>query len=326
MSKKTRDGLRVHEWSLGAGITRSKEFEKKTLAEFAVNVGTKCGHDCKYCSSGSMLRMHESFRKSGENPFGFGYAIIDPEMPGKVARDAADKRKRGKVMLCTTVDAWCPAAQKHNLGRRCLEAILAQPDWSVRVLTKNAAVEKDFDVIGKYRDRVQVGLSITATPEMADVIGVIEPNASSIPERMAAMEEAKRLGLRTFAMLCPLLPEIADSPEQLQELIGFAGKIDAEEVFAEPVNPRGPGLKNTEEALRASGYEDKANAVCVIRRQAEWSRYVVSLIANIQQATRERGMIDKLRFLLYSSGLTEQDKATIQKDDEGVIWLGKEMV
>ena len=326
MSKKAQDSLRVHEWSLGAGIKRSKEFEKKTLAEFAVNVGTKCGHDCKYCSSGSMLRMHKSFRKAGEDPFGFGYAIVDPEMPGKVARDAADKRKRGKVMLCTTVDAWCPAAQKHNLGRRCLDAILAQPDWSVRVLTKSAAVAKDFDVIGKYRDRVQVGLSITATAGMADVMAVIEPNASSIPDRMAALKKARRLGLRTYAMLCPLLPGIANSPEQIRKLVAFAETIGAEEIFAEPVNPRGPGLRNTKEALRATGYENEANAVCVIRRQVEWSRYVVNLIANIQQATRERGMIDKLRFLLYPSGLTEQDEAAIRSDDDGVIWLGKKKV
>ena len=326
MSKNTQENLRIHEWSLGAGITRSREFKKKTLAEFAVNTGTKCGHDCKYCSSGSMLRMHKSFRKSGENPFGFGYAIIDPEMPGKVAQDAAGKRKRGKVMLCTTVDAWCPAAQKHNLGRRCLEAILAEADWSVRILTKNAAVEKDFDVIGKYRDRVQVGLSITATAGMAEVMAMVEPNASTIPERMAALKKAKRLGLKTYAMLCPLLPGIADSPEQIRKLVGFAERIGAEEIFAEPVNPRGPGLRNTEEALRATGYENEANAVCVIRRQVEWSRYVVDLIANIQQATRERGMIGKLRFLLYPGGLMEQDEATIREDDAGVIWLGKKKV
>ena len=326
MAKKKVDVVRMHECSLKSGIRRSAEFEKKTLAEFAVNVGTKCGHDCTYCSSGAMLRMHQSFRETGEDPFGRGYAIVDPEMPGKVAKDAAGKRHRGKVMLCTTVDAWCPAAQQHGLGRKCLEAILAEPDWSVRILTKNAAVAKDFDVIEKHRDRVQVSLSITANPDMAGAMAVIEPNASSIPERMAALEEAKRLGLRTYAMLCPLLPGIANTPKQLQELVGFAKKIGAEEVFAEPVNARGPGLRNTEEALRAAGYENEADAICAVRTRRNWSQYTVKLIADLQHALRKRGMIDKLRFLLYSSGLTEQDEAIIRKDDEGVIWLGTKKV
>jgi len=312
----------MHECSLKSGITRSKEFEKKTLAEFAANVGTKCGHGCTYCSSGSQLRMHKSFRDAGENPFGFGYAIVDPTMPGKVARDPAGKLKRGKIMLFTTVDAWCPAAQEYNLGRGCLEAILAQPDWSVRILTKNVAVAKDFDLIEKYRDRIQVGLSLTATPDMADVMAVVEPHASLIPERMAALEEANRLGLRIYCMLCPLLPGVANTPAQIRKLIGFAKKIGAEEIFAEPVNARGPGLRNTEEALRAAGFESEAEAVCAVRTRRNWSQYVVKLLADLQRAMRDRGMIEKLRFLLYSSRLTEQDKAIIRKDDEGVIWLG----
>src|SRR5208283_4459095 len=137
---------REHITTLKTGIQRSEEFEKKGLASYAVNVGTKCGHDCTYCSTGTMLRMHPSFKEAGEKPFDLGYAIVDPTMPDRVAIDAANIRpeKRGLVQLCTTTDAWAPEAQKHDLGRRCLEGILGQPGWSVRVLTKNAAVAKDY--------------------------------------------------------------------------------------------------------------------------------------------------------------------------------------
>ena len=226
-------------------------------------------------------------------------------------------------MLCTTVDAWCPAAQRYDLGRGCLQAILAEPDWNVRILTKNAAVVRDFDLIRQHRDRVLVGLSLTATPDKADLTTVVEPNASSILERIAALARADLLGLRTYAMLCPLLPGVADRPEQIDNLVRIAEGIGAEEVFAEPVNPRGSGLKNTEEALRAAGHEEAADAVHAIRSKANWSRYVVELVANVQRAMRSRGMIDKLRFLLYPSRLAQQDRAAIERDDEGVIWLGK---
>ena len=82
--------------------------------------------------------------------------------------------------------------------------------------------------------------------------------------------------------------------------------------------------EKTEAALRAAGYEKEADAVGAVRRRRNWSPYVVRLIADLQQALRDRGMIDKLRFLLYPSRLTEQDAAIIRKDDEGVIWLGKD--
>ena len=178
--------MQVYETSLESGITRTKEFERKKLATHAVNVGTKCGHGCLYCGSGARLRMDESFSTVDKSPFEQGYAIVDPATPERVARDAKRIRKRGMVQLCATVDAWSPEAQEHDLGRRCLEAILSEPGWTVRILTKSAAVIHDFDLIERYADRVLVGLSITGTPDKTDILSIVEPNASPIQQRTPA--------------------------------------------------------------------------------------------------------------------------------------------
>jgi DNA repair photolyase len=218
--------VRVHHYRLKTGITRTPEFEKKRLASYAANVGVRCGHACLYCSTGAVLRMHESFHACAENPFGFGYAIVDHKTPERVASDAKRIQKRGLVQLCTLTDAWAPEAQERQLGRRCLQAILSQSGWTVRVLTKNISIRDDFDLIEKHRDRVSVGLSITAPLEKSDVIQILEPNASSIQDRMLAMVEAAARGLRTYAMFCPLLPAIADSPETIDRLIKLPGRRD----------------------------------------------------------------------------------------------------
>ena len=55
---------RVHTAVLKSGIQPSPEFAKKGLASYSVNVGTKCGHDCTYCSTGTMLRMQTSLALS----------------------------------------------------------------------------------------------------------------------------------------------------------------------------------------------------------------------------------------------------------------------
>jgi len=257
--------MEVYETTMKGGITRTKEFERKKLAAFAVNVGTKCGHGCHYCSSGALLRMHPSFAEAGASPFVGGYAIVDPDTPERVARDAKRIRNRGMVQLCTTVDAWSPEAQEHDLGRRCLEAILAEPGWTVRILTKNAAVANEFDLIQKHADRVLVGLSLTGNADKADVLSVIEPHASPIAERMAVLEKAHRLGLRTYGMLCPLLPGISDTPQQIEALIRFVVKCGAEEIFVEPVNARANCLSLTQESLEEAGYLAEAKAVESIR-------------------------------------------------------------
>ncbi|HBG25848.1 MAG TPA: DNA photolyase [Phycisphaerales bacterium] len=313
--------MKTYTYQMKTGIVRTKEFERKCLATHGVNVGLKCGHDCTYCSTPTMIRAHKAFKQLNISAFDNGYALVAPDTPQRVAHDSKHIKNRGMIQLCTISDAWSPEAQKYDLGRKCLEAVLSKPGWTVRILTKNAAVENDFDIISKYRDRVLLGLSITATPDKTNIISITEPNASPIPERLQVMQKAKTSGFRTYAMLCPLLPGIADSPDQIDELVKKAADFGAEEIFAEAVNPRGRGLILTQQALENAGFHNEAKTVETIRSQVNWSSYVAKLIRNLQQSVRKYSDINKLRFLLYPKGLTTNDLTEIKNDDAGVIWL-----
>jgi DNA repair photolyase len=313
--------MRIHTTTLAKGISRTPEFLKKKLAGFAVNVGTKCGHGCMYCSSGSVLRMHPSFKQAGESPFASGYAIVDPDTPERVAHDASSMKKRGLVQLCTTTDAWSPEAQRYGLGRKCLEAILAQPGWTVRILTKNATVMEDFDLIKKHRDRVLVGVTLTAAPRNGNLLDVIEPHASPIADRMAVYSAARDAGLRVYGMLCPVMPYL--TADDIDSMIRFVLEHGAEEVFVESINARGPALKTTEEALRAAGFIAEADRVGEVRHAEGWSNFTRQLLETVQASFIRQRALSKLRFLLYPSLLTDADKSWIQRHSSGVKWLGK---
>ena len=313
--------METYHYRMKRGIAPSKEFEKKGLAEFGANIGLKCGHGCLYCSTPSLVRTHQHFKSIGRTAFEQDFAVVDPDSSERIKIDARRMRRRGRVQLCTISDAWSPEAQQLQLGRKCLQAILDEPDWTVRILTKNATVADDFDLIEKYRDRVTVGLSVTGTVADSSMVKVVEPHASPIEDRLSVLQEARRRGLRTYAMLCPLLPHIAGSPEQIDELIHIAVGWGAEEVFSEAVNPRGPGLKLTQAALESGGYPWEAVSVGKIRTREGWSRYVAELLANIQRSMRKHSDISKLRFLLYPKRLTDEDLTRIKSDDEGVVWL-----
>jgi DNA repair photolyase len=315
--------MRVYTATLRAGITRTPEFERKRLATHAVNIGLKCGHGCVYCSSGAMLRMHPAFREIGRSPFKQGYAVVDPDTPERVARDARRMRRRGMVQLCTTVDAWSPEARKYDLGRRCLEAILVEPDWMVRILTKNAAVVRDYDLIARHRERVLVGLSITATPDRADVVSAVEPRASPIPERVAAFREAHARGLRTYAMFCPLLPKIGDRQRSVDWLVRLAQECGAEEIFVETFNPRGKGQRATEQALIRRRWVEEPLALMEIRGRENWSWYAVRLLHFFQRSIRAHADIGRFRFLLYGARLIPEKLSEVHADPAGVVWLGR---
>jgi hypothetical protein len=250
-----------------------------------------------------------------------GYAIVDPDTPERVARDAAQMRSRGLTQLCTTVDAWAPEAQEYNLGRRCLEAILTQPDWTVRILTKNVAVQWDYDLIKEHRDRVSVGLSLTATLAREAQISVVESNASRIGERQAALREAHRLGLRTYGMLSPLLSGIADDREAISELVGACLGYGAEEIFVEPVNARGAGFKLTQEALLAAGFEEGCSG-----RTDPFVGQLVGLLhkANCHCPADHGGARSsgETPVPLYPDHLTDADLGRIRRNDADIKWLG----
>ena len=305
---------------LKTGITRTPEFEKKGLATHAVNVGLACGHRCTYCSTPTLVRRHPFFREIGSPAFTPGLVIVDPSTPDRIRKDVAKLTDANIVQLCTTTDAWSPEAQEFNLGRRCLQVLLEESLCNVRILTKNAAVARDFDLIAKYRTRVQVGLSITAPPSKSHIARVFEPGASSMEDRLEALSEAHRLGLRTFGMLCPCLPGVLNDAAGLSEIGEVLRECNVEEVFLEPVNARGPALGRTEEALRVEGADEVADAIRLIRVRKNWSAYTADLIKTSEKVFHDFSRKRCLHFLLYSKTLQIEDRERIDRYSS-IVWL-----
>lgn len=72
-------------------------------------------------------------------------------------------------------------------------------------------------MLKKFGD-IEVGFTITTSDE--DIRRIFESNAPSIKERIEALEKFHIAGLKTFAMIAPLLPKAEGLVKQL------AGKVD----------------------------------------------------------------------------------------------------
>ncbi|HUT83972.1 MAG TPA: radical SAM protein, partial [Thermodesulfobacteriota bacterium] len=75
----------------------------------------------------------------------------------------------------------------------------------------------DMDILKEARD-FEVGL--TATTADDNIRKLFEPNAPSINDRVRALEELHRGGIRTYAMIAPILPGVKGLAELLK------GKVD----------------------------------------------------------------------------------------------------
>jgi len=321
MTKDLRVPLNVYEQSKKGGISKTREFVKKRLCNYAVNVGLICGHQCTYCSSGATLWAQPVFTAIHQTSSRKGFAIVDPHTLARISKKPPALTKEDVVQLCTLDDAWSPEAQKHGLGRKCLRFLLEETPAQVRILTKNAAVNEDFDLLKKYRRRVIVGLSTGIPASREDAAAAVEPNASSIRDRLATLKKASKMRLRTYGMLCPCLPGIADGQEAVEEMFDAVLACNVEDIWLEPVNPRGSGLKLTGAALRDAGLEADAKAADTIRKTVNWSVYTTALLKTAIGVAKRRGVLDKLHILLYPDDLRAEDRAELKRHKHGIVWL-----
>jgi DNA repair photolyase len=120
-------------------------------------------------------------------------------------------------------DAYQPIERKLMLTRRCLE-VLAEICHPVSIITKNALVARDVDVLARLaaHNAAQVTLSITTLdPELAHVM---EPRTSSPRQRLETITLLKNAGIRTGVNIAPVIPGLNDHEiPQILEAAASAG-------------------------------------------------------------------------------------------------------
>jgi DNA repair photolyase len=162
---------------------------------------------------------------------------------------------------------------------------------------------------------VELSLSLTAPPSKTNLIKILEPNASPLVERIKALQAAKKMGIPVYGILCPCLPGVADTSDTFGELLDIMLSLEPTAIWTEPVNPRGPGLKNCAEHLARHGLFHEANQLHAIRNRHTYSKYVHQFIETATTQARRRNCLEIFNILIYDNGQDYND------DDQAVIWL-----
>jgi DNA repair photolyase len=113
------------------------------------------------------------------------------------------KKTVGRVWMSGTCDPYQPLEKKYELTKKCLMA-LSKHAWPVTVQTKSSLVNRDVDLLKKIND-LEVGVTITTADD--GIRKVFEPNSPPISERIETLMKLRSAGIRTFAMIAPLLPK-----------------------------------------------------------------------------------------------------------------------
>jgi DNA repair photolyase len=182
---------------------------KSKIYPYVVNPYTGCQHGCSYCYARFMKRVTGHREPWGE------FVDVKINAPSLLHREIK-KKKRAKVWVSGVCDPYQPLEAHYTITRQCLE-ILAMRNWPVVIQTRSPLVLRDLDILREAGD-FEVGFSVTTADD--DIRKIFEPHAPPIDDRIRALSELHKAGIRTYAMIAPVLP----GAEGLAELL--KGKID----------------------------------------------------------------------------------------------------
>lgn len=181
--------MKIREIQAKIILSQSKVFD------YALNPYVGCQFGCVYCYARFMKRFTGHSETWGE------FVDVKINAPRLLAKEV-QRKKKGRVWISGVCDPYQPIERDYALTRECL-GILIKNDWPVTIQTKSPLVRRDLDLL-KDRPGVEVGLSITTADEQ--VRKIFEPKATPIEERVGALAALHAGGVRTFAMIAPLLP------------------------------------------------------------------------------------------------------------------------
>lgn len=168
--------------------------------ENAVNFYIGCTHSCSYCYVPALKHMT---RKS------FSIASVRPGIIEQIKEDAPAYANK-EVLLCFTCDPYQRLNCYEQLTRQAMEVFLENKIIPT-VLTKGGMKSMaDFDFLKKAGGRY--GATLTFLNEESSLH--YEPGASIPKERLFALQQAKKVGIATWASLEPVI-----DPEQSLRII-----------------------------------------------------------------------------------------------------------
>ena len=298
--------------------TNADKFREKQLCDgLTLNLGDACALGCAYCYVGAqMLRVvkpdlvahgETTGRKVGpadvvirrQNAIGILRSQLVRPDGSAIHADPDDRRI---IFASTLVDVAANRELLEETAEACL-LILRHTNWHIRLLSKSSLLKELITgplIPPEYHHRLILGFSIGTLDDK--VARAIERHASSPSARVKAHRELQDLGVRTFGMLCPSLPQ-EDYGRASRELCDAIRADRCEHVWAEVINVRRDSLARTLGTLRNAGLDAEAErlqAVSGTGRQAAWEDYArrtfLAHTGNIPP--------DKLRFLQYVSQAT----------------------
>ncbi|WP_111308835.1 PA0069 family radical SAM protein [Confluentibacter sediminis] len=171
---------------------------------YSMNPYQGCEHGCIYC-----------YARNSHEYWGYS-AGLDFERRILVKKDAPKllealiKKKTWKthpIVMSGNTDCYQPAEKQFEITRQCLEVFLKYKH-PVAIITKNALILRDLDLLKELGKDNLIGVNISITSLSEDIRRVLEPRTTTITKRLETVKILSENGIPVNVMLAPIIPSI----------------------------------------------------------------------------------------------------------------------
>ena len=171
---------------------------------FSMNPYQGCEHGCIYC-----------YARNSHEFWGYGAGLdfernilIKKASPSLLEQKLKTKSWRAQtIVLSGNTDCYQPAEKKFKLTRACL-GIFLKYRHPVGIITKNALVLRDLDLLKELAHYNLVGVNVSVTSLQEETRRILEPRTTTIKKRLETIRVLSENGIPVNAMLAPIIPGI----------------------------------------------------------------------------------------------------------------------
>ena len=179
-----------------------------------MNLCRGCIHGCIYCDSRSRCYNIEH---------DFEDVQIKKNAPQLLEERLRSKRRRCMIGTGAMSDPYIPIEESLEITRRCLE-IIDEHRFGLSIITKSKHILRDLELLKNINRKAKCVVQMTLTTYDEELCKIVEPNVCTTKERFETLKVLRDNGIPTVVWLCPILPFINDTVDNLVGILDYCVK------------------------------------------------------------------------------------------------------
>jgi DNA repair photolyase len=191
---------------------------------YSLNPYRGCAHGCAYCYA---RPTHEYLGFSAG--LDFETKVLVKHRAAQLFRDWLSRDGWDPEPICFSgvTDCYQPAERRFELTRQCL-TVAQEAGQPIMIVTKNALVARDVDILAEMAAHRLVRVAISITSLNIDLVRTMEPRTSLPAVRLRTIARLRAAEVPTSVLVAPVIPGLTDSEiPAVLEASAHAGAMSA---------------------------------------------------------------------------------------------------